>query len=444
MASPSATVEPTTEGTNDSVKTIDEINKVLIDLGKMKWNGSDNVVLLKATSKAVYQTELDFSVNKSNKVQINFAKKVWNALKPSHRNLLLPCDNPLLRMASNAKMNQLLNAALDMFNASSAIGDSQKAIDYLNICKQYAELKEKLANEGPFTDQVTEKELAKIAKFEAKRDEQTPRESFKPNSNAVTYVFLLGKLFYITKLYKDKDGWKTMKDILLFFGKQGLKSHANLATTINKYETIVGPISNENIKDYLEIIVGDENYVTANGPSEDNKYLDNNKLTMKRIVRIAHICTNVETPWGMLDKFDERNIDSLLEMYELEESISNPDMMSLAIVWYLAIGRSKLSTVMVDHWERSAANVLAQKLGKTGLSTFDPPDYAFPFDKNINETFNFQAQAFIDVEHTPVRESIVGEFDPSQILTVRQRSYLTPIQLAEYNRNHPDEVPGNL
>jgi len=81
---------------------------------------------------------------------------------------------------------------------------------------------------------------------------------------------------------------------------------------------------------------------------------------------------------------------SIKKLYELEASIEAPDMNSLAIIWYLCIGRENINAVMVDHWEKSAGSELAALLGNEPQPGFEAPEHVFPLNKSTGDNFKMR------------------------------------------------------
>ena len=155
----------------------------------------------------------------------------------------------------------------------------------------------------------------------------------------------------------------------------------------NKYDTIMGPNSGIDIKDYIKNITTYKHYVTASSDDVSNKFLSNDKLSLKRIIRMVSLFTPVRTCWGLMQVTDSSFMTNLIEMHTIETKLGSKDMVSLSIVWYLAIKRKYMTAVVVDHHELSGANVLATILGSTVRKRFSKPVHAFPLDMAVANRF---------------------------------------------------------
>jgi hypothetical protein len=372
----------------------DARNQLLIKLGNFKWSGEGRTGLLTMVRTALKQNPNYFKnhADHTNIDQIHFAKLVWNCGKKGSRAYLLETPNAeFMALCKDERMTPLLVAALDRFLAAvRGGGNPGKEADFHDICAKYAILKAKQSNEGPFTEQLTDAEKAFILKFEARKPEVI--ELHKPNQNAVTYVYLLGLLFHVTGIMNLKNlDIDAMQDMLHFIALHGQKGFQKFRGTVQKYTSIPGVKSQVDLRPHFDELLNSDKLVTAISKSEANKFVANKFLTLKRMVRMVHIFTKHSTPWGMLSRTTGDVIDDLIEMHTLETQVQSPDMISLAIIWYHCINRSQLSTVMVDHHEKSAGSVLAVLVGKQPKADLEPPDHVFPLHANINKSFDFEA-----------------------------------------------------
>lgn len=374
-----------------------EVKKALIAISELKWPGMNEdkliagAVHLNAKSGTFWQSHK----HHSNEDQINYAKYLWNVVDVETRKTFLPCDTKwFIDMASDPGITNILTDAFERFNASIKSGGGNAAA-YFEIKSKYEQAKRIQQNESPFTQQLTPGQQRLIAKFEARaRVERVKYDEHKPNENAVTYAYLLGKLIYLLGLplatKEEKQTSRNIcKDVLMIVGIHGTKSVSYFQKVVNKYDEINGPNSKINIKPGLINLMRSDQFVTANSSDVSNKYLSNKMITLKRLVRLSYICTSEPTVWGMMGTRDEVFKDNLKQLHALEKKVDSPDMNSLAIVWYLCIGRANINAVAVDHWEASAGNILATLVNKARRNEITPPDYVFPWDKEPSSKFTF-------------------------------------------------------
>jgi hypothetical protein len=368
-----------------------ELNKILIEIGDMKWPGLNKHNLINAVvSEQIADKNFFNQKTWSNKEQINYAKRIWNHLDKARscRPLFLKSPNDVfMKLASDPRMTVILQKALKMHSNGGGEGKGKEA--YEEICDKYTRAKAKQAALSEWTPDMTPGEIKLIEKFEAKAKENEGKEfeSHMPNENAVTYVFILGRALYESKMKCDKECPDKMLDLLTFFAVHGTKTMASLLSVKGKWEKIVGKSGKDIHKEVTNLIESNA-FVTASTAGESNKLLPNFELSLKRIIRICSIVTPSNTVWGLLHKVDDSDfIDSLAELFKREEYIEAPDMTSLAIVWYLCIGRGFLTAVMVDHYEESAGNVLRDLLGSDAKEAIDPPNHVFPFGKDVTKRF---------------------------------------------------------
>lgn len=371
----------------------DEINKVLIDIKKFKHAGLNCVDLIRACI-IVGQAHDDLLEEEDNESQIEFAKHVWNEMTPDKRHILLKSANQwFLTAATDARLAELIGFALDNHNnqGTNSAG-AKKYNDYMQICQRYNELKARPT--GPFDEPFTKRELIFMAKFEdlkAKRDQAelenptifTPKH---PNQNAVTYPFILAKFFRHVGMDFDadlEDNVKLALDLLNYIAVHGQTTAATFQSSINQFTEIIGPASNKDLKPMFQGF-----FDSGNLKAVQDRNLPNYHITLQRLVRLVHICTPHHTPWGILGLRGEEFITRIKRLYELEVLAGKVDKKSLAMIWYLCIGRGSICSVMVDHHEESAANVMATILGKTPLATFTTPAHVFPWDKDTGEQFD--------------------------------------------------------
>lgn len=371
----------------------DEVNKELIKLGGMKWEGLNKVKLIEAVCKALnYKDVGDLITDGSNESQVRFAKIVWNEGDKSVRNMLVKTPNSwFMKLARNPDMSDILSEALDIFLKNTrAGGDQGKKADWLEICKKYAAAIEKREQLTPFSPGMTNPELRLIRNFEARENEV--HEEHKPNESAVTYPFLLGKLIVETGMMSTSmtlaKAIETIKDILNYFAVHGQQSLVHFARMLSSYDEIEGPLCKADIKPFMENIIKSDEFVTSTSKNDSNKFIGNEKLTLKRIVRLVYICTKHNTVWGLL-KRRTTFVSELLKLHASELKVKSPDQHALAMIWYLCIGRQNICSVMVDHHEESASNVMATVLGKPGKQKLTAADHAFPFDQTLEDDFTF-------------------------------------------------------
>jgi len=376
-----------------------DINKALIDIGAIQFNGLNQQGLIYAVIKAMRDSKTSKLAiacldGEENVDQINFAKIVWNAASVEVRSCFLTTNNDwFLTLAGDPEMTNILIAAVEKHEGGTTGGGNPEK--YMEIVKRIEGLKIKQAgSDNPFNPQLTEKERNAIKKFDDKakeNEEHGARETHHPNESAVTYCYLLGRLIYYSelKIMKKQIGTvvNIVDDMLRFYSAHGQKTVFLFNEVFNKFTNIIGPKSKLDIKPFISSLIENENYVTATGKDENNKFLPNHKLSLKRIIRLVYICTNYKTVWGIMNSKEEFSA-SIKKLFMLETSIEAADMNSLAIIWYLCIGRENINTVIVDHWEKSASNQLAVILGNDEQNGFAAPRHAFPLNKNTNEKFN--------------------------------------------------------
>lgn len=368
-----------------------EINEILIKIGESKQSGMNAQGLIEAVATVMKTDDGERMLEDGdNANQILFAKKVWNVADQETRPLFLKSENNWFRnLASDAAMTPILAAALDAFKNSIQGGNSEGAAAYHEIQQKYVEAKAKQAAMTAFTPQMTPGELRLIAKNESRVD-RGPHEEHKSNESSCTYPFTIGRLIKALGIDYNLLTIATIKaivlDVLFYLSIHGQKTVAALARANSLNMTAIGPISSVDIKPMIVKLLDHDWFHLSQVASAQNKYIGNEYLTLKRIVRLIHICTEHRTVWGLMHH-EANFVENLTQLHELEHAIKSPDMNSLAIVWYLCIGRGNICTIMVDHYEESAANVLAELLGKDTQNAFEPAPHAFPFDKPLDEDF---------------------------------------------------------
>lgn len=359
-----------------------ERDKALIALNTCKWEGRGTPGVVHAVVKTNKENNNFWKTyTHTNEQQVAYARLVFANVKTDKtRETFYPSDtSQFITLARNPDMTPLIADAFETYLSQIKSGDSSKAADYAEICIKYHEAKAIQAAEGPFTPQLTPGQSRLIEKFEAKAAESGPRDTHKPNENAVTYVYLLGKMIHIMEIPINKDAVKTIDSILAFIEMHGDKTTANFQKVVNKYPKIVNELGIDIAPMFAKLLNSTE-FVTAAAESDDNKYLINHALSLKRLYRMVHMYrAKSRTPWALLQQTDSL-IENLIKLHTMETAVNLPDKKSLAIIWYLCIGRNNMNCVMVGHHECSAANVMAAILGKTPQQTLEAADYAFPFD----------------------------------------------------------------
>jgi len=301
-------------------------------------------------------------------------------------------------IGSSEETINILTDALDQFERNVKQGkDDSKYMAYCRIKAKYdaAIAKRTLAADNPFVEPLTPGELRLIETFQAKERNREPRQTVKyekhyPNQNAVTYPYILGKMMVICHcniMDNEMLAMQTMDDVFKFLSVHGQKGHSTLSKQVIKWISINGPSSGVDIKPALMRLLQSDSYKVANSQSSSNKYLPNYYLTLKRMIRVVHICSKYSTPWGMLEQSNEQFTESLKGMHNIETQLGEIEKFSLAMVWYKCINRDNICTIMVDHHEFSANNILAQAIGKQTKSGLDAAEHAFPFDKPTNTSF---------------------------------------------------------
>jgi hypothetical protein len=375
----------------------DDINLALINIGKIKHEGLDNQGLIEAVIKVLKfgkhkDQALMYLSSDKNVEQIKFAKLVWNKAIPDVRKCFLVSDNNwFMEMATDPEMTPLLSDTLDRH--TSGMGGTGDASAYVKIAEKVASLKLKQIDaKDAFNPQMTAAELKTITKFDSlaqAREEDGPRQKHNPNESAVTYCFLLGRMIIMAELDLNKRPeflLSVVDDMLKFFAIHGQKTNLAFNEVLSSFTEICGPKSKNDIKEYLTNLVSHDDYVTASSYSSNNKLLSNHKLSLKRVIRLVYICSKYKTAWGIMNTQDEFK-SQILELHSLETAVDSPDMNSLAMIWYLCIGRENINAVMVDHWEMSASNQLAALLGNDERDVLTAPDHVFPLNKPIKDSF---------------------------------------------------------
>jgi hypothetical protein len=294
-------------------------------------------------------------------------------------------------MSTDTTILELLNAAFERYQTNVVVADPQKAMDYMEICRKYEQAKAKQEAQGPFVKMLTPGENRLISKFESRMGNSQAYEEHKPNQNAVTYPFLLGKLMMMSGIdYESvpvEEAHEIFLDILHFISIHGQQGTTSLNRALATYDEVPGPESGMDVYPLIMSIVESPEFVTAEGASSSNKYLDNSKLSLKRIVRLIYICTEHATPWGLMTLPNDEFKANLKAMYDLENDVNSPDMNSLSMIWYLCIERGNICAIMVDHHEKSASNQLCRFLGNTQQSRLLKPTHVFPFDVGEDHVF---------------------------------------------------------
>lgn len=373
-------------------ETRNELNQRLIQISELKWEGLNVEDLVGAVVKTI-QGNADARVllsSEENTDQIAFAKLVWNEGNKKVRNLLLTkSSNWFMALARDPNLVPVLQATLDKYQAGIRSGDSEGKAAYEEIAAKVAEWRVHVeaAKDDPFYEpQPTPGMIRAVAKFDQRAG---PLENHQPNESAVTYPFILGRIIIEMDLNLSLGVAaikRIMNDVFRFCSIHGQKSVQTFSSKIASAEAIVGPTSNVDLKPMLVTLIGSEDFVTATGADDTNKFVPNHKITLKRIIRLVYICTKYKTVWGLMNAEGEFAVE-VKALYELEDSVNSPDMHSLAMIWYLAINRGNICAVMVDHWEKSASNALARLLGKEGQNPLQAPGHVFPLNKNPNENF---------------------------------------------------------
>jgi hypothetical protein len=237
----------------------------------------------------------------------------------------------------------------------------------------------------PWAEEVTEKMKAKVAKFDllAQKNEGA-RETHYPNQSAVTYVYLTLKTLYLLniKVNKPKQLYNIMHDILLFITVKGDKTITNFKRVLNNHENIYGKICNTlDIKPMINQIIDSEHFECGDSANlEIIKHCPNEKLTLKRFIRIASVMIECKTKWSLMKQSNANFVENLKAYYKLENALGENDKSSLAMLWYMCIGRHNLTCVIVDHHELSAPNEMCKLLGKPINNAFAKPDHCFDID----------------------------------------------------------------
>jgi hypothetical protein len=364
------------------------LNQHLAELNAMKYASVGSNKMLYAISKAYPAVYSTFVLDANNETQIKYSKLVFNKTEFNTRHLFMPSDNTaFMTLAADQRMTPLITAALDAHRQEG--GDPDAKARYLASLTKYTELMAAKAAEGPFARVLTRTEEDFIVRFRNRSSEE--RTSAKPNQNAVTYVYIMLKVLKLMDVQptsKVKDRVQLMRDILKFFELYGDKTVAHLNFVLNKFDEFNGPNSNVNIKPLLIKMMESGEFVTSADNSASAKYLNNNKVSMKRLYRCVHLYTNSSTPWGLLQMVDNDDfIDNIIMLYQAENAVDSPDMKSLAMIWYLCIGRQNMGVVMVDHHSKNAANELAAILNTGGQDDIEDASYAFPFDWDKRNDF---------------------------------------------------------
>jgi hypothetical protein len=381
---------------NDNDDARNEVNRNLIRLSEMKWEGLDVKGMIGAVIKTIKNNPdaRNWLASEKNEDQIAFAKAVWDNGNTKVRGLCITTPNTwFMTLAGNEKMVPIIAAAFDRFDSSVGAGNPQAKEDYEEIAAKVTNLRPHVeaAKDDPFYEpQPTEGQIRMVQKFDKKAAENAgARDSHKPNEAAVTYPFILGKIMIEMKLdfALDTNMLKLIvDDVLRFCSIHGQKTVHRFSSKIATLDVITGPSSRIDIKPFFSSLLESDDFQTASGASEANKYTPNFKITLKRIVRLVYMCTKYKTVWGLMNARDDF-VSDVVELFELEEEVDSPDMNSLAMIWYLAIERGNIGAIMVDHWERSASNALAMLLNNDQLDPLTPPDYVFPLDKDVRNRF---------------------------------------------------------
>jgi hypothetical protein len=371
-----------------------EINQRLLELSDLTWDGLNNTNLVGAVVKTLKHntTSRSMVARDDNTTQIEFAKLVWNNGNKDVRKLFLIEPNDwFMTLARDPEMVPILSAALDKFQETVRSSNPGAKAAYEEIAKKVAEWRPHVlaAEKNPFYEpQPTKGQIRAVKKFDDMAGNDPP-EPHKPNESAVTYPFLLGKIIMAMKVDMSKsinEIKSIVDDVLKFCSLHGQKSVTTFTSKIASTTELKGPKSNIDLKSHLTALVEHSDFVVATGASDDNKYVENHKITLKRIIRLVHICTKYKTVWGLMTVHDGF-VEKIKKLHSLEEEVNSPDMNSLAMIWYLAIGRGNICAIMVDHWERSASNELANLLGRDSQSAISAPIHVFPLDKAVTNDF---------------------------------------------------------
>jgi len=288
----------------------------------------------------------------------------------------------------------LLTASLDAYTSSISSGNAAGAADYADICRKVAVARRKIAESAgnPFAEAPTSGELRMVAKFDQLAQTRTgPQDEHHPNESAVTYPFILGKVMIMAGIDMSVSISKVkavMDDLFRYISVHGQKTAKALLLNIGTHNKIKGPKSKLDILPLLKKLTSDPAFLTAGSASANNKLIDNSSVTLKRIVRLIYICTPYKTVWGLMTVQDDSFIGGIETLFDLENKVKSPDMNSMAMIWYLCIGRSNVCSIMVDHWEESASNKLATLLGSTPQKRFQAPSHVFPLDREITDDFD--------------------------------------------------------
>jgi len=330
---------------------------------------------------------------------IKFAKLVWNLATTNVRKKMLPITNTwFMMMVKNSKMTSIINFALrEHLKHVVAPKDSSGWEAYLDIKRKYDEAKIKQGLTTAWTDQMTPGEERTIQKFEQLQRERgpdvnKPRETHRPNQNAVTYVFQMAQVIMTSKYDIWKKGLKASKaffmDMLQYFQVHGQKTLRTFQSSLLAWPDVEGQTSNEKLIEPIQNVLTDELFSTSTEDNTNNRNVSNHCVTLKRIIRLVHIFTKFPTAWGYMKK-TSTFVEDIIELHETETAIKSKDQIALSIIWYHCIKRSNLAVTMVDHHELSAYNVLCSILGKNDdqKNGFDKPDDAFALDQQLSIDF---------------------------------------------------------
>jgi len=400
--------DPSTQiATKPTTPDPNERNKALIELGNCKYPGQNNHLLIESVLETIARgANMDVFDCDTNAGQIDYAKHVWNNSQNQVRKLFLSTNSDwFIKLASNAEMVPIITAALDKFESSigKSAGNPGGQAAYDEICEKYKIAKAlESTNPGPFDFvQLSDGQKRLIKKFEAKQDAASGpvKEPAYPNQNAVTYPFILAKLCILCgfdEMSEDElNDAKMMKktlfaqkaiveDVLLFIAVHGQKSVTSFLAAISALSVATGPTCNVDLKPRL-IQIGKA--LTKGTNNEDDKLLANHVLTLKRLIRVVYITTPNSTVWGLMDVKNDFT-KNVIDLYNKEKLVESRDMNSLSMVWYMCIGRQNICSIMVDHHELSASNIMADMIGKTVKSTFPKPNHVFPLRKDHTKRFN--------------------------------------------------------
>lgn len=382
---------------NPNVLSQDDVNKTLIALSNKRWEGLNKHGLVGAVAKVIksYPNSQLLLNSETNEAQINFAKLVWNEGNSEVRKLMSSTSSSwFMTLATNEKMIPLLTASLDAYTKNISSGKASGS-DYADIVTKVAAARRKINEfkENVYADAPTKGEVRMVEKFDAKAAEKVDREEREehhPNESAVTYPFILGKIMIMAGIDFDQeiaDIKKVMDDIFKYIARHGQKTLSLLKSIAASHSMILGPKSQTNVSPLLENLLSNSEFITGSGDSEDNKFIPNSAVTLKRIIRLIYMCTVYKTVWGLMQIRKDNFIDNILLLYELESRVKSPDMNSMSMIWYLCIERSNICSIMVDHWELSASNKLAKLLGADTQNSFAEPAHVFPLSKDIKEDF---------------------------------------------------------